>query len=156
MVPIDVARREVMHMGEQRRSSPEAGPDGLDAIDWLAPHRLERLAKMCEEVERPWRLISWKDTTTGTIILHDANGVSIADLQTAGPPCACDKLIAIAPSAIAQLVAEVQRLRGICAIREQRFAAGEQICIGCGCTPVDTFGGLCIDCDAAVEENEHG
>jgi hypothetical protein len=72
---------------------------------------LSRLETICGEVEAPWRLVASSKTITGTIILHDANGVAIADLYTEGRPTAVDMLIAIAPNTIIDLVAEVRRLR---------------------------------------------
>ncbi len=69
------------------------------------------LDALCDDVDAPWSLIPSTETTTGTIVLHDRHGVSIADLYTEGPPCPCDELIVIAPTIIKDLVAEVRRLR---------------------------------------------
>ena len=72
---------------------------------------LDDLARLADEVDGPWHLIPWTKTRTGTVILHDSNHLAIADLFTAGPATAVDKLIAIAPDAIASLVREVRSLR---------------------------------------------
>lgn len=79
----------------------------------LTEEALVKLQKLVDACEAPWKLISSSRTTTGTVILHDANGVAIADLYTAGPAQPCDKLIAVAPTVIGDLIAEVRRLRAL-------------------------------------------
>jgi hypothetical protein len=73
---------------------------------------LATLEKLIYHANGPWKLVPSDLTITGTIILHDAYEAAIADLITEGSPTPPDELIAIAPEAIAALVAEVRRLRG--------------------------------------------
>jgi len=72
---------------------------------------LSKVYALCDEANGPWSLVSSSDTTTGTIVLHDCNGISIADLYTEGSSCPCDELIALAPTVIPDLIDEVRRLR---------------------------------------------
>lgn len=77
----------------------------------LTEEELAMLEALVKDSDGPWSLVPCEETTTGTVILHDRHGVSIADLYTEGPPCPCDRLIALAPTAIGALVREVRRLR---------------------------------------------
>lgn len=78
----------------------------------LSDATIDRLARLAEDHALPLKLIR-KNTVTGTVIVHDANGCAVLDTQTPlpGDDCEFDQFVVDAVNAIGPLAEEARDLR---------------------------------------------